>query len=234
VARPYLVERDENFLNRVAVAPAACHNEVIHSSTVLTGQLHRASSSPVSRNVRAVRPVETARLTLTYPQAGDAEDLFVIASDPRVWGHLPSGRHTDIAQTHALISRWQESWEQTGLGGWVVRLRGSSRVIGYGGCTLTSGMVWNLGYRIAADEHGRGYATEVAFEAVQQATLVRPDLPVVAYLLEHNTASARVAVKLGFDLVHRGPDAGNPDQTAVRLVYASRQLTDAELRAILH
>ncbi|MGA0567068.1 GNAT family N-acetyltransferase [Rathayibacter sp. KR2-224] len=179
-------------------------------------------------------PVETARLDLMRPAERDAEELFAINQDPRVWGHFPSGRHRDIAQTRAVLSRWLESWEQVGLGPWIVRPRGSSRVIGYGGCTLmTGGAVWSLGYRLAAEEHGQGYASEVAHEAVGQATLALPGLPIVAYLLEHNTASARVAVKLGFDLAYRGPDAGNPDPTAVRLIYSSRALTEAELRTVL-
>jgi RimJ/RimL family protein N-acetyltransferase len=177
--------------------------------------------------------LETARLALSRPEDGDAQELFAIGSDPRVWSHFPSGRHTDIAQTRALITRWLRSWDEIGLGPWVVRLRGSARVIGYGGCTLLGGRAWNLGYRLAAEEHGNGYATEVAREAVRQAAVVSPGVPVVAYLLEHNTGSARVASKLGFELVHRGPDAGNPDPGAIRLIYADRALSDEELHVFL-
>jgi RimJ/RimL family protein N-acetyltransferase len=46
----------------------------------------------------------------------------------------------------------------------------------------------------------------------------------VAYLLENNRASAAVAEKLGLTLRHRGPDAGNPDPSAIRVVYADRPL----------
>jgi RimJ/RimL family protein N-acetyltransferase len=77
--------------------------------------------------------------------------------------------------------------------------------------------------------HGHGYATELASEALRQAHGVDPALPVVASLLEHNTASERVAVKLGMELVHRAPDTGNPDPSAVRLVYADRPLSTDEL-----
>lgn len=177
--------------------------------------------------------VETTRLALTRPTQDDAEQLYRIASDARVWGHFPSGRHTDILQTRAVIDVWLQSWNRVGLGSWVVHLRETFQVIGYGGCSLLADTVWNLGYRLAADEHGKGYATELAREAVRQAGLVRPELPVIAYLLEHNAASARVAEKLGFELVYRGPDAGNPDPKAVRLVYASRALTAEELAVVV-
>ncbi len=93
--------------------------------------------------------------------------------------------------------------------------------------------MWNLGYRIAADEQGLGYATEVSRAAIARARSVRPNMPIVAYLLEHNTASAHVAEKIGLSLIHRAPDAGNPDPDAVRLVYADRPLTAAELSTVL-
>jgi RimJ/RimL family protein N-acetyltransferase len=68
---------------------------------------------------------------------------------------------------------------------------------------------------------------------MEAARAHRPELPIVAYLLEHNTASARVAEKVGLRLVHRGPDAGNPDADAIRLIYADRALDKAALAATL-
>jgi hypothetical protein len=52
---------------------------------------------------------------------------------------------------------------------------------------------------------------------------------VIAYLLEHNRESRGRAERTGLQLVWRGPDAGNPDPDAVRLVYADRPLDDAIL-----
>jgi len=124
-----------------------------------------------------------------------------------------------------MIERWSRDWDADGLGTWTVRLINEDAVIGFGGCSLRRDAFWNLGYRFAADQHGHGYATELASEAIRQAGLLRPDLPVVAYLLEHNVASARIARTLGLALVHRGPDVGNPDSSAVRLIYADRSLT---------
>jgi hypothetical protein len=54
----------------------------------------------------------------------------------------------------------------------------------------------------------------------------------VAYLLEHNERSRGRAEKAGLSLVWRGPDAGNPDPAAVRLVFADRDLDDALLARI--
>ncbi len=132
-----------------------------------------------------------------------------------------------------MVDRWMAAWDDDGLGTWVARVPNSATIIGYGGCSIRQGIYWNLGYRFAFDAQGQGFATEISLEAVEQAKLVRAELPVVAYLLEHNTASARVAEKAGLALVHRGPDAGNPNPNAIRLVYADRELNAEELAATL-
>jgi RimJ/RimL family protein N-acetyltransferase len=170
----------------------------------------------------------TERLDLRRPSTSELGELFRICNDPRVWTHYPSLRHTRQGQTLAMIDRWSRDWDAEGLGIWTVRLNNEDAVIGYGGCSARPDTFWNLGYRFAADQHGHGYATELASEAIRQARLLRPDLPVVAYLLEHNAASAHIARKLGLTLIYRGPDVGNPDSSAVRLIYADRSLTEPQ------
>lgn len=175
---------------------------------------------------------ETKRLFLDRPTIEDAAGLHLICSDPRVWTHFPSLRHTEIEQTHVMLDRWIAAWDRDGLGTWVVRNPASQTIIGYGGCSIKQDTFWNLGYRFAFDAQGQGFATELSLEAVRQAKTSRPGLPIVAYLLEHNVASARVAEKVGLSLVHRGIDAGNPDPNAIRLVYADRQPSAEELSEI--
>jgi RimJ/RimL family protein N-acetyltransferase len=114
---------------------------------------------------------------------------------------------------------------------WTVRLNQSAVVIGYGGCSVR-GEFWNLGYRLAPSVQGRGYGTELAAAAVRQAVTVDPTRPIIARLVEHNTASQRVAIKLGMTLAHRMPDAGNPNPAVVRLIYSDRPLTGAQLSDI--
>ena len=132
-----------------------------------------------------------------------------------------------------MMARWESSWVDAGLGPWSVRVRRTGELIGYGGCSLLGGEVWNLGYRLSADQHGNGYATELSIAGMERARAVDPERPVIAYLVEHNRASARVAEKVGLKLVHRAPDEGNPDPSVWRLVYADRPLTAAQLGAAL-
>lgn len=175
----------------------------------------------------------TDRLRLTRALPSDLDAVFAIQSDPRVWTHYPSLRHTDPAQTVEMMERWGRSWTEAGLGSWVARLRDTGEVVGNGGCTLLGGGVWNIGYRIAADHHGRGLATELALAGVERAREIAPERPIIAYLVEHNRASAHVAEKLGLELAHRAPDVGTPDPSVMRLVYADRALTSGQLAAAL-
>ena len=173
----------------------------------------------------------TERLQLDPPSPKDLDDLHRLYSDARTWTHLPSGRFADLATTRGALERWLDDWREQGLGAWVVRENGE--VVGHGGCAVRQDAFWNLGYRFAPEAQGRGLATEVACAAVAAAREARPELPVVAYLLEHNRASAAVAEKVGLTLRHRGPDAGNADPSAVRLVLADRELGEEELAATM-
>lgn len=170
---------------------------------------------------------------LEAPTLEDVSPIHRIYSDPRVWTHLPSGRHGEIGATEEMVRAWIAGWEREGLSAWIVSDVGTGEVLGHVGCSVKRDAFWNLGYRLAYEAHGRGIASRVSEYAVGQARRVRPDLPVVAYLLEHNVASARVAEKVGLALQHRGSDAGNPDPDAIRLVYADRALTEKQLQAAL-
>ena len=121
--------------------------------------------------------VESDRLALNQPFRADQHELFSILSDPRVWTHFPSLRQTNPAQTLAMIDRWIGGWKAWGLDTWLVRLKGDSGVIGYGGCSMRAEGFWNLGYRLAAEAQGHGYATELAAEAVQRANMTHPERP---------------------------------------------------------
>ncbi|MFD1718008.1 GNAT family N-acetyltransferase [Georgenia deserti] len=173
----------------------------------------------------------TERLVLTAAEETDLDELYALHSDPRVWEHLPSGRHTTTARTARDLAEYREDWA-AGLGYWVARLPDGT-FVGIGGVRLRPAGVLNLYYRLVPEQQRRGYALEIARAAMDAAAEVRPEAPVTAFLLEHNTASRAVAERLGLTQVFRGHDAGNPDPRAVRLVYADRPLTEAQLNALL-
>jgi RimJ/RimL family protein N-acetyltransferase len=175
----------------------------------------------------------TSRLDLDEPVETDLEALYAICSDPQSWTHFPSLRHTDPSTTDRVLQGWTAQWRRDELSTWIIRERSSRTISGYGGCSMRQDAFWNLGYRLHPDAQGKGYAAEMCEIAVECAHRTRPELPVVAYLLEHNVASARVAERVGLELITRGPDIGNPDPGAIRLVYADRSLTADQVGAVL-
>ncbi|MCM3553593.1 GNAT family N-acetyltransferase [Janibacter melonis] len=185
-----------------------------------------------------LRHVRTERLQLDVPTIDDLEPLHVVYADPRTWAHSPDHLHADERTTFVMLAGWLDGWERDGLGPWVVRSLDGGAFLGNAGRWLLAagcwrGGWWNLGYAIAPDARRAGLATKAARPALAAARAVRPDTPLIARLLEHNSASKGVAERLGMTRVHRGPDEGNPDPAAIRLIYCDRDLTPEELTARL-
>ncbi|WP_203135287.1 GNAT family N-acetyltransferase [Microbacterium sp. JZ31] len=173
-------------------------------------------------------PLVVGELVLTPVARDDLPELHRLHADPAVWRHLPSGRHRTLVRSREMLEHYIDDW-QHGLGYWTVRLRTSGDFVGIGGCRLRESAAWNIYYRLEPGYQGRGFATAIARAGMGAATHVDPDIPISAVLLEHNLASKAVAEKLGLSLVWRGPDEGNPDPDAIRLVYADRDVTTEQL-----
>jgi RimJ/RimL family protein N-acetyltransferase len=181
--------------------------------------------------VSSWRHARTARLWLDEPVEGDADALLAIHSDPASWRHFPSGLVTDPAAGATMVGASRRRFERDGLAYWSVRDADGGPAVGRGGCMVPDEALggrgwWNLYYRFDQRVLGRGYAAEMGRAALDAAHDVAPERPVLAFLLEHNVASRRTAEKVGLRLVWRGPDDGNPDRDAVRLVFLDREPDD--------
>ena len=177
----------------------------------------------------------TERLLLAVPEQGDLAELHQLYANPRVWRDDPLTRHVTPRQTIAMIDRWRAAWDRDGLGMWVARGAGpdaAGRLVGVGGTFIRYRVAWNLGFRLSPTFWGHGYAQEISRAALAAARQVRAELPMTAYLLEGNTRSQRATERAGLCQVWRGPDAGNPDPRAVRLLYADRDLPATVIQAL--
>jgi RimJ/RimL family protein N-acetyltransferase len=164
----------------------------------------------------------TDRLDLRRPDPSqDLVDLFPIFSDPAGWWYDPDGRHLEPARTRDWLTRAGERFDSDGLSYWTVRRRDDGTVIGVGGAQRQRTRAWNLNYRLATAHQGRGYATELARAALAAAAAVDSDVPVIAWIAEHNTPSRKVAERLGF--TNYGP-AIDPSDGEVRLAYSDRDI----------
>lgn len=102
-------------------------------------------------------------------------------------------------------------WQRFDFGPWSVRERGSNDYVGRIGLNYTRATgspKVQVGWIVAAGSRGRGYATEMASEAVRVAFEVLELDEVIALITPANEASVAVAGKLGFvesgELEHHG------------------------------
>ena len=150
--------------------------------------------------LRAVTIVEAERLRLRRLRPSDAAAMDQVFTDPEVM------RFSDGVKSPAWVRDWLDSSEQQfyepwGFGPWAVVERSSETVLGYCGLfrfpDIDGVPEIELGYRLARAHWGRGFATEAALAVRNYAfeTLRLPRL--VALVDPANTASIRVAEKIG-------------------------------------
>ncbi|WP_083393377.1 GNAT family N-acetyltransferase [Curtobacterium sp. MMLR14_010] len=169
--------------------------------------------------------IRTGRLVLTPVAPSDVDAVHAVFSDARTWTHLPAGRHTSRAMTQDLVQRKIGGRARHGLGSWTARSIDTGDVVGVGGVDMTAGGVWNLGYRLAPESWGRGYATEIARAAVTAAGDTAPGVPVTGRVLTNNPASARVLARAGLSLVWQGTTAAPTPAGVERQVWSDRALS---------
>lgn len=150
-------------------------------------------------------PIRTARLELRPHRSADLDDLLVYHSDPQVVRYIPWPVRDRVQTAAALDSRTRQT-AVTAEGQWLVLAiaLGASeeqpgRVIGEVLLKLdsTTDARGELGYAMAADVAGRGYATEAAEAMLRLGFEVFGLHRVVARLDARNEASARLLRRLG-------------------------------------
>ena len=146
--------------------------------------------------------IETERLVLRAWSEEDRDAFALINADPRVMEHFPSFMSRE--QSDALVDRIDAGWQQ-GFGLWAVQERASGTFIGFVGLSTPTwvtpfGPSVEIGWRLAFDAWGRGYATEAARRLIQWAKEnVRPPRgELVSFTTVRNARSRRVMEKLGF------------------------------------
>lgn len=158
---------------------------------------------------------ETDRLLVRRVLPGDVIPWQEIFGDPQVmrFGGLrsPEWVHDTITE---MIERYYAEW---GYGRWSIVEKATGDVIGTSGISrypdrcLAPGEA-ELGYRFASASWGRGYATEAAAAICAAGFDVFQVPRIVAYIDPANTASVRIAGKIGMrhdgwvELQDHGPE----------------------------
>ena len=148
--------------------------------------------------MKAPTSIETARLILRRPTAGDAEAIFErYASDPDVTRFVGWPRHESVADTRAFLEFSDVEWERSPAGPYVIESRAGGPLLGGTGLEFETPYRAVTGYVLAKDSWGQGFATE----ALQTMVDLAARLAVVRlYALCHtgHRASWRVLEKCAF------------------------------------
>jgi ribosomal-protein-alanine N-acetyltransferase len=115
--------------------------------------------------VRAIPlPIQTERLLVRSFVAGaDSRAMVEVYCDPEVMRFIPGGALSDHGAVQSALEAHARAQESRGFSSWAVVERENKRVIGDVGFGIfePTGDI-ELGYALARDCWGRGYATEAA------------------------------------------------------------------------
>ena len=148
--------------------------------------------------------IETERLLLRLPRAEDAPGLMEAFADPDAMRYIGDGSTADLAGSEEAVTRWLARWDAWGIGMFVVERTRDARVLGRAGFLRWDPETWEvggseteLGWGLAREHWGQGYATEAAL-ALRDWALGERGLTRLISLIQHgNVRSFRVAEKLG-------------------------------------
>jgi [ribosomal protein S5]-alanine N-acetyltransferase len=157
--------------------------------------------------------VTTERLFGRRPEPGDLEDYVRIFTDPRVDEDLWPADLRTSDKVAAILKGSIEHWDRWEFGPWTVLERSSDRIVGRVGLEYTTKFGHpevEVEWFIDPGAWGRGYATEMAQEAVRAAFTTLGLDELISYTTPDNSASLAVMEKLGMTYERDVENAGMP------------------------
>lgn len=152
---------------------------------------------------RIVPVLETERLRLRAHRLEDYEALATLWADPIVHHHL-SAKPSTREESWLRLLRYPGLWCMLGYGFWAIEEKASVRCIGdLGYADFKRGIAEmeglpEMGWVLAADVHGKGYASEALAAALAWGQTRFGDHRCACIIAPENAASIRVATKAGF------------------------------------
>lgn len=149
-----------------------------------------------------ITPVHTERLRGDRTQPGDLDPWSrMLLADDFAGDDWPDELRTPeyALEVH---DRDLANWQRFGFAPWSVRERESSEYVGRVGLDYTRATgrpEVQIGWLVAAEKRGRGYATEMGREGVRVAFEVLELDRVIALIAPENHVSRAVADRLGFE-----------------------------------
>ena len=144
--------------------------------------------------------IETDRLIMRGWLDSDREPYVALNADPVVMEHFPSTVGSQHTNEH--VDRIIGQWETRGYSHWAVEVKGGAPFIGWVGLTepgwlLSGERCVEIGWRLAKEHWGHGYAPEAARAALGFGFEVLGLDEIVAFTTTTNLKSQRVMQKIG-------------------------------------
>jgi len=144
--------------------------------------------------------LRTERLVMRGWRDDDREPFAEMNADPRVMEHFPG--LMSRAESDRLVDRIVAHFDEHGYGLWAVEVPGEVPFAGFVGLNMTLfeapfTPAVEVGWRLAAGQWGRGYATEAAREAIRYGFDEAGLDEIVSFTVPANVRSLRVMEKLG-------------------------------------
>ena len=128
----------------------------------------------------------------------DFEAYLRIVSDPEVGRFIGGGMARTREDAWRHMAMLAGMWTLNGYGQWAIEERASGDFVGRAGVWFPVGFPdVEAGWVIGREHWGSGYATEAGREALRQAFATLGVTHVISLIDPENTASRRVAEKLG-------------------------------------
>ena len=164
-------------------------------------------------------PLLTARLVLRRWQDADLEPMLALSTDPEVMRHFPRPMTAPEVQRLAATNNRLLDTHRPGL--YAVGRRDDRRFLGFVGLAVPRfeahfSPCVEIGWRLARDAWGHGYATEAAVVVLDHAFTDLGLDQVVSFTAVENERSRAVMRRLGMshdpadDFDHPGVEPGHP------------------------
>ena len=144
--------------------------------------------------------IETERLVLRRWQPEDLDPFASLNADPTVMEHFPATMTR--RQTEQMILRIQQGFEVNGFGLWALEAKADRSFVGFCGLSEPSFQAHfmpavEVGWRLAKEYWGHGYATESAAAAVTFGFTEARLAEIVSFTIPENERSIAVMERLG-------------------------------------
>ena len=172
----------------------------------------------------------TARLRLRQWREEDLAPFAALNADPQVMEFFP--KVLTRAESDVVAGRIRDHFARHGFGLWAVEAPGAADFVGFVGLAVPSFEAHftpcvEIGWRLAREHWGHGYATEAATAALAFGFVDRALEEIVAFTVPANIPSRRVMGRLGMrrlpadDFEHPAIADGHPLRS--HLLYRLRR-----------